>query len=174
MGRQALPIAEISLMLRGGTSQAALVADVNRRHIPEKISAALELELKDKGAGPDLIAALKDSNNVLSENQKNAFDNRMEGRVVPTGHGSQQSGAIAQSNAEQQEHQRLLNLQRDNLRNIEQNQASQAAREQSQANSHSRLEGGGNSTGTYMRSRSRAYISTGSSQQIPPPNPPRN
>ena len=96
IGRQAMPIAEISLMLRGGTSQTALIADVNRRHIPEKISAALELELKDKGAGPGLITALKDENNVLSENQKDAFDKRMEGLVVPTGHGLQQrfNGAI--------------------------------------------------------------------------------
>ena len=74
---------------------------------------------------------------------------------------------MAQSNADQQEHQRLLGLQQDNLRNIEQNRASQAANDRAQASSHSRLEGGGNSTGTYMRSKSGPYISTGTYQQRP-------
>jgi hypothetical protein len=168
IGRQAMPISEVSLMLRGGTSQNALIADVNRRHIPEKISAALELDLKDKGAGLGLIAALKEENNVLSENQKNAFDKRMEGRVVPMGHGSQQSNAFAQSNAEQQEHQRLLGLQRDNLRNIEQNQAAQSSREQTQANSHYQFDGR-NSGGKYATPR--LYISNPTYQQsVTPPH----
>lgn len=169
IGRQAMPISEVSLMLRGGTSQNALIADVNRRHIPEKISAALELDLKDKGAGLGLIAALKDENNVLSESQKNAFDKRMEGRVVPMGHGSQQSNAFAQSNAEQQEHQRLLGLQRDNLRNIEQNQATQSSREQTQANSHYQFDGR-NSSGKYATPRPGVYISNGYRRTETPPH----
>ena len=78
IGRQAMPISEVKLMLHGGSSQDSITDEVKRRHIPEKISAATEIELTESGAKPAVIAALKDENNILTENQKDAFDKRME------------------------------------------------------------------------------------------------
>jgi len=69
IGRQAMPISEVKLMLHGGSSQDSITDEVKRRHIPEKISAATEIELTESGAKPVLIAALKDGNNILTENQ---------------------------------------------------------------------------------------------------------
>jgi hypothetical protein len=60
IGRQAMPISEVKLMLHGGSSQDSITDEVKRRHIPEKISAATEIELTESGAKPVLIAALKD------------------------------------------------------------------------------------------------------------------
>jgi prolyl-tRNA synthetase len=71
-----MPISDVKLMLHGGSSQNSIT--VKRRHTPEKISAATEMELTESGAKPALIAALKDENNILTENQKDAFDNRMK------------------------------------------------------------------------------------------------
>src|SRR5713101_5210975 len=82
IGRRAMPISEASLMLRNGYSQKAIVAEVNRRHIPEKISGATEVELTANGAGPDLIAALKDENNLLTRNQKGAYDEWVKGQTT--------------------------------------------------------------------------------------------
>jgi hypothetical protein len=78
IGRQAMPISEVKLMLHGGSSQDSITDEVKRRHIPEKISAATEIELTESGAKPAVIAALKDENNILTRNQKDAFDKRME------------------------------------------------------------------------------------------------
>jgi hypothetical protein len=155
IGRQAMPISEVSLMLGGGSSQKSIIADVNRRHIPERISAALELELSDKGAGPGLIAALKDEKNILTRNQKHVFAKWMNDRATQPrpNHGSEQSVAVAQSNAEQREHQRLLGLQQENSRNIERNQALQADRERAQAKSTNRFEAGRNASGIYATPR---------------------
>jgi hypothetical protein len=134
IGRQAMPIDEVSFLLRGGTSQKTIIADVNRRHIPEKISAALELEFSEKGAGPGLIAALKDDKNILSKNQKDAFDKRTNDHAIQPRQnaGALQSAASDRLNAEEKEQQRLLALQRENYRNIGQTQAQQAAHDGAQ------------------------------------------
>ena len=84
IARQAMPISEVKLMLHGGSSQDSITDEVKRRHIPEKISAATELELTESGAKPALIAALKDENNILTENQKDAFDERAALRAERT------------------------------------------------------------------------------------------
>ena len=42
IGRQAMPISEVKLMLHG-TSQDSITDEVKRRHIPEKISPATEV-----------------------------------------------------------------------------------------------------------------------------------
>jgi hypothetical protein len=140
VGRQAMPISEVSLMLRSGTSQQAIVADVTRRHIPEKISVALESELTTNGAKPALIAALKDDENILTENQKNAFDQWVASRAAPNRPVVQQNAASVKLNADQAEHQRLLALQQENIRNVERRQNEQAAKDREQARSHSRYE----------------------------------
>jgi hypothetical protein len=134
IGRQAMPISEVKLMLHGGSSQNSITDEVKRRHIPEKISAATEIELTESGAKPALIAALKDENNILTENQKDAFDTRMK-LTNATRQGvaaMQSSAASAQANAESQERQRLLDLQNETYRIVENKQKEQAARDAKQ------------------------------------------
>ncbi len=67
-----MSLSEVKLMLHGGSSQNSIIEDVKRRHIPEKIKAAMEIELTESGAKPALIAALKDGDNILTENPKDA------------------------------------------------------------------------------------------------------
>jgi hypothetical protein len=145
-----MPISEVKLMLHGGSSQDSITDEVKRRHIPEKISAATEIELTESGAKPALIAALKDENNILTENQKDAFDKRMElANATRQGLAAMQSSAAsAQANAESQERQRQASLQQENLRNIDRRQQEQAAKDREMAQSHSRLENH-NSGGVY-------------------------
>ena len=150
IGRQAMPISEVKLMLHGGSSQNSIIDDVKRRHIPEKINAAMEIELTESGAKPALIAALKDDDNILTENQKDAFDKRMElaNETRQSLAATQSSVALAQSNAQEQERQRQASLQQENLRNIERREREQAAKDREMAASHSRLENH-NSGGLY-------------------------
>jgi hypothetical protein len=129
-----MPLSEVSLMLRGGTSQATIIADVNRRHIPEKISPELELQLSRDGAGPNLIAALKDEKNILTRNQKASFDKKMNDDATRRQPAAQiaQTAAIARSQAEKEERQRLLDLQKQTYRIVEKKQKEQAAHDEKQ------------------------------------------
>ncbi len=134
IGREAMPLSEVSFMLRGGTSQPTIIADVNRRHIPEKISPELELQLSENGAGPNLIAALKDEKNILTRNQKNAFDKNMnddatrqQGRAQAS-----QTAAVARSQTQEEERQRLVALQNETYRIVEKKQKEQAAHDANQ------------------------------------------
>ncbi len=141
IARQAMPISEVSLMLRGGNSQINIINEVNRRHIPETISAALEADLRQQRAGEDLIAALKDEKNLLTRSQRVAFTEWTNTRAEHV------SGPRSQPNADQSEtdgerRQRLENLNQQNLNNIERNQAEQVNRDYRQETSRSRLEGG--------------------------------
>jgi hypothetical protein len=72
IGRQAISINEVSLLARTGFHKEALDA-VKRRHVPEMLSAEDELKLRDF-AKPELLAALKDPENILSPAQKDAYD----------------------------------------------------------------------------------------------------
>jgi hypothetical protein len=150
IGRQAMPISEVKLMLHGGSSQNSIIDDVKRRHIPEKISAAMEIELTESGAKPALIAALKDGDNILTENQREAFDKRMElaNATRQSLAATQSSVLLAQSSAEEKERQRQASLQQENLRNIEQREREQAAKDREMAASHSKWENH-NSGGVY-------------------------
>jgi len=142
IGRQAMPISEVKLMLHGGSSQDSITDEVKRRHIPEKISAATEIELAESGAKPALIEALKDENNILTKNQKDAFNKRME-LADATRQGlaaMQSSAASAQANAESQERQRQASLQQEILRNSERKEQEQVMKDREMAASHSRLE----------------------------------
>ena len=142
IGRQAMPISEVKLMLHGGSSQNFIIDDVKRRHIPEKINAAMEIELTESGAKPALIAALKDGDNILTKNQKDAFDQRMElaDATRQSLAATQSSVASAQANAEEQERQRQASLQQEILRNSERREREQAAKDREMAASHSKWE----------------------------------
>ena len=150
IGRQAMPISEVKLMLHGGSSQDSIIDEVKRRHIPEKINAAMEIELTESGANPALIAVLKDGDNILTANQKDAFDKRTElaNETRQSLAATQSSVALAQSNAEEQERQRQASLQQENLRNIERREREQAAKDREMAAWHSKWENH-NSGGLY-------------------------
>ena len=134
IGREAMPLSEVSFMLRGGTSQPTIIADVNRRHIPEKISPELELQLSENGAGPNLIAALKDEKNILTRNQKNAFDKNMNDDATRQQGRAQaaQTAAVARSQTQEEERQRLVALQNETYRIVEKKQKEQAAHDANQ------------------------------------------
>jgi hypothetical protein len=72
--RKAMPISEVSLMLRSGFNEQAIIAVVERRHIPEKPDAKKENSLLRLGATPPLMRALKTDANVLTKKQREAFD----------------------------------------------------------------------------------------------------
>ena len=111
-----------------------MLANVNRRHIPEKISPALELQLSNYGAGPNLIAALTDEKNILARNQKDAFDKQTNDDATRRQRSEQaaQTAAVARSETEEKERQRLLALQKETYRIVEKKQKEQAAHDQKQ------------------------------------------
>jgi hypothetical protein len=74
IARAAIPLSEVSLMLRSGYKQDAILAEVIRRHVPSAPDAQTEDALIQAGATAKLIAALKDKRNILTENQKEAYD----------------------------------------------------------------------------------------------------
>lgn len=69
-----MPISEVSLMLRSGYKDRAIIAEVERRHVPEKPDAKTENSLLRSGATGALMQALKTDTNVLTQKQKEAFD----------------------------------------------------------------------------------------------------
>jgi len=73
--RQAMPLSDVSLMLRSGYKQETIIAEVRKKHIPAPPDSAAEGSLVGSGASPALMAALKAKDNLLTENQKQAFDN---------------------------------------------------------------------------------------------------
>jgi hypothetical protein len=79
--RRAISIKEVSLMLRNGYKDPAIIAEVTRRHVTEKPDPQTELALARSGAGPALIQALKIDSNVLTTSQKDAFDDLASQRV---------------------------------------------------------------------------------------------
>jgi hypothetical protein len=74
IARAAIPLSEVSLMLRSGYKQDAILGEVTRRHVPSAPDAQTEDALIQAGATAKLIAALKDKKNILTENQKEAYD----------------------------------------------------------------------------------------------------
>ena len=71
--RRVISISEILSALRRGVPKEELLAEVRRRRIATTIVEATELELAANGAGHQLIAALKDKANVLTESQEKAY-----------------------------------------------------------------------------------------------------
>lgn len=72
--RHAMPISEVSLMVRSRYDQNKIIAEIQRRHVPAAIDGTMEASLVRFGAKPPLIAALKSEANVLTKRQKQAFD----------------------------------------------------------------------------------------------------
>jgi hypothetical protein len=102
--RHAMPISEVSLMVRSRYDQNKIVAEIQRRKVPAVINGATEASLVHFGATPALVAALKNEANVLTKRQKQAFDALVaqhDSRVA-----SERTVAVAQSNdlSEEQPH----------------------------------------------------------------------
>ena len=72
--QKAMSINEVSLMLRSGYKDQAIIPEVARRRIPAKPDAQTENALIRSGANVALIQALKTDSNVLTANQKEAYD----------------------------------------------------------------------------------------------------
>ncbi len=119
IARQALPLTEISLMMRGGYKQEAIVADVMRRHVPAKPDAQTEDALLRAGASSMLISALKDKKNILTENQKEAYDNLNAEKAANSNRAAfaRQNEARAEQIAEINDRQRKQYLAQQTLQN---------------------------------------------------------
>jgi hypothetical protein len=149
IGRQAISLKEVSLLARNGFHKDALAAVV-RRHIPEELSAEEELKLKGV-AQPELIAAMKDPQYILTPAQKDAYDEAKGKQLVQKEQASnfqvlqannerqlnaaQTDHAWADSVAEQAEAARRERAHRELVYAAEQAKAERAAREQEQLRS---------------------------------------
>jgi hypothetical protein len=136
IARQAIAVNEVLLMLRGGYKEPQILDEVRTRHIPARIDAATEEKFTNSGAGPTLIAALKNKANVLTDVQRTAFEQNQAEKTTAYAQAGQmrQSEAFARQREEQQELNRRRNLQQQNLQNISQNQQKQTSYEIAQRN----------------------------------------
>jgi hypothetical protein len=73
VAQNAMSVAEVLAKLRAGVPKAQILEEVKTRRIPAKIVDATELELAAAGAGRELLKAMKDSQNVLTEAQETAY-----------------------------------------------------------------------------------------------------
>lgn len=113
--RQAIPLSNVSLMLRSGYKQEAIIAEVRKKHVPAPPDATAEDSLVGSGASPALIAALKAKENLLTENQRQAFDNLAAEKTqrLQQETASREQDEIAAQQAENNErHQRAHALQK--------------------------------------------------------------
>jgi hypothetical protein len=149
IGRQAISVNEVSLLAQNGFHKDA-VATVLRRHIPEEMTAEEELKLRGF-AKPELIAAMKDPQNILTPPQKDAYDEAKGKQLVHKQQAanvqSLQANTQRQQNsvqvdqawtasvAEQQEAQRRERANGENAFAAEQSKAERAAREREQLRS---------------------------------------
>ena len=149
MGRRAISVNEVSLLARSGLHKEALVA-VQQRHVPEELSAEEELKLRGF-AKPELLAALKDPQNILTPAQKDAYDEAKGNQLAQTEQAAntqalqanhqrqlasaQTEQAWAASVAEQQETERRRRLNQEATYAAEQSKAEREAREYEQRRS---------------------------------------
>jgi len=136
IGREAISLSEVSLLARSGLAKEALDA-VKQRHVPERLSAEEELFFRGF-AKAELLAALKDANNILTPAQKDAYDEAKGKQAIQKEREAIKKSleannliqrAYETSSVEQQEIQRRAHLSRIALRETEQRIAEQTARE---------------------------------------------
>jgi len=84
VARHAMNVGDVLLMLKGGDTQQTIINEVKRRHFVGNLVEATELELTLAGARHELISALKDKNNWLTESQEQAYGKLMAQH--PAGH----------------------------------------------------------------------------------------
>ena len=71
--REVMNLSDVLVMLRAGVPNETIISEVQRRHIPQVLVAAGELEMAANGANRHLLAALKDPRNTLTESQDKAY-----------------------------------------------------------------------------------------------------
>ncbi len=71
--RNVMPVSEVIAKLRAGVGSKNVLAEVQQRRIPAKIVDATALELAANGADHQLLAAMKDGRNILTEAQETAY-----------------------------------------------------------------------------------------------------
>jgi hypothetical protein len=149
IGRRAISVNEVSLLARSGLHKEALTAVV-QRHVPEELSADEELKLRGF-AKPELLAALKDPQNILTPAQKDAYDEARGNQLVQTEQAAntqalqannqrqlaaaQTDQAWAASAAEQQEIERRRRLNEEAAYEADRAKAEREAREREQLRS---------------------------------------
>lgn len=132
IAKLAMPTSEVSLMLRSGYTEAAIMEEVKRRRISAKPDAPTENILLEAGASAALITALKTESNLLTPTQRLAFNEQVVQRANTV---DQQAANVAHTLAaeardRQQENQRRYGLQQQTLQNIRQREQQQAGYEQ--------------------------------------------
>lgn len=149
IGRRAISVNEVSLLARSGLHKEALTS-VLQRHIPEELSAEEELKLRDF-AKPELLAAMKDPQNILTPAQKDAYDEAQSTKLVQKEQvansqalqvNNQRQAAAAQTDqawaasvAEQQEAERRRQLNQQAAYEAERSKAEREQREREQLRS---------------------------------------
>ncbi len=73
VARNVMPVSEVIAKLRAGVGSKNVLAEVQQRRIPAKIVDATALELAANGADHQLLAAMKDARNILTEPQEAAY-----------------------------------------------------------------------------------------------------
>lgn len=136
IGRQAISLDEVSLLARTGYHKEALSA-VKERHVPELLDAAAELQFRGF-AKEELLAALRDSSNILTPAQKDVYDEAKSRQTSEKEQAASKQSlqvnntlqqAYAASSAEQNERDRRERLSQATLRVAEDRQLEQASRE---------------------------------------------
>ena len=73
IARDAMSLEDVLARLNAGVARSKVIEEVRRRRITARVVEAGELRLAAHGAGRELIAAMKDPANVLSEAQEAAY-----------------------------------------------------------------------------------------------------
>ena len=119
IARQSMPLSDVSLMLRSGYKQEAIIAEVRKKRVPGPPDAATEDSLLQSGASPALMAALKAPENLLTANQREAFDNFAAEKTqrVQQEASSREQEAVAAQQTENNERQRRAVALQQTMRN---------------------------------------------------------
>lgn len=74
--KEAMSFAEISLMVRMGVSEAEITQEISQRGLVRPILATESSSLQAKGAGPALLATLRDPRYVLTQEELQKYEQR--------------------------------------------------------------------------------------------------
>lgn len=115
---------QVSLMLRSGYKDQVIITEVTRRRVSEKPDVKMEAMLLRSGASAALIRALKTDANVLTSDQKRAYDNLAADRASRAeqervAHDDEGSGQIEAGTKERQRKQLLAQQTLQIARNTE-------------------------------------------------------
>lgn len=136
IARQAMAPADVSLLLRSGYKQDAIIAEIQKRRLSAPPDGVTEDALLRSGASPALIAAMKAEKNLLTPSQRQAFDDFAAEKTqrVQQEASSQQQAAFAAQQAENQKRQQRAAALQQTLQNARVAENKEKAREQAWEN----------------------------------------